>query len=79
MQREKVDFLVALGEKLCHLESSAEMQKLEGLTDASGNTKTEKGHRSGLTFFKKIHSPSKKSFIGGTTLRKSSSSTFLTW
>ncbi len=53
MQREKVDFLVALGEKLCHLESSAEMQKLEGLTDASGNTKTEKGHRSGLSCLKK--------------------------
>ena len=79
MQREKVDFLVALGEKLCHLESSAEMQKLEGLTDASGNTKTEKGHRSELSCLKKIHSPSKMYFIGGTTLRKSSSSTFLTW
>ena len=44
MQREKVDFLVAMGEKLCNLDSSNEMQKLEGLTDASSKTKTEKNH-----------------------------------
>ena len=46
MQREKVDFLVAVGEKLCNMESgSTEMQKLEGLTDASNNVKTERNHR----------------------------------
>lgn len=35
MQREKVDFLVAVGEKLCNMDSSTEMQKLEG-TNKSG-------------------------------------------
>ncbi len=45
MQREKVDFLVAVGEKLCNLETSNEMQKLEGLTDASNSAKTEKNHK----------------------------------
>ena len=46
MQREKVDFLVAVGEKLCNMESgSTEMQKLEGLTDASNNVKSERNHR----------------------------------
>lgn len=44
MQREKIDFLVAVGEKLCNLDSSTEMQKLEGLTDASSNAKTESNH-----------------------------------
>ncbi len=44
MQREKLDFLVAVGEKLCNLDTSTEMQKLEGLTDASGNAKTEQNH-----------------------------------
>ena len=45
MQREKVDFLVAVGEKLCNLEGSTEMQKLEELTDASNNVKSERNHR----------------------------------
>ena len=45
MQREKIDFLVAMGEKLCNLDTSNEMQKLEGLTDASKKTKTEKEHQ----------------------------------
>ncbi len=45
MQREKIDFLVAVGEKLCNLDSSPEMQKLEGLTDASTQSKTEKAHK----------------------------------
>ena len=44
MQREKLDFLVAVGEKLCNLDSTTEMQKLEGLTDASSSAKTEKNH-----------------------------------
>lgn len=44
MQREKVDFLVAVGEKLCHLDTSTEMQKLEGLTDKSNTAKDEKNH-----------------------------------
>ena len=45
MQREKVDFLTAVGEKLCNLDgNSTEMQKLEGLTDASSNARTEKDH-----------------------------------
>jgi len=45
MQREKLDFLVAVGEKLCNMESTPEMQKLEGLTDASSGAKTEKNHQ----------------------------------
>lgn len=45
MQKEKLDFLVAVGEKLCHMESSPEMQRLEGLTDASSGSKTEKNHK----------------------------------
>lgn len=44
MQQEKVDFLVAVGEKLCNLDSTPEMQKLEGLTDASVSAKTEPNH-----------------------------------
>ncbi|CAB4069978.1 unnamed protein product [Lepeophtheirus salmonis] len=42
MQREKLNFLIALGEKLCRMESSPELQKIEGLTDASSKMKTEK-------------------------------------
>ncbi|TRY78188.1 hypothetical protein TCAL_04263 [Tigriopus californicus] len=46
MQREKLDFLTAVGEKLCNLNASTkEMQKLEGLTDSSSTAKTEKNHR----------------------------------
>ena len=45
MQREKVDFLVAVGEKLCHLDTSTEMQRLEGLTDASANARDCPNHR----------------------------------
>ena len=46
MQREKLDFLTAVGEKLCNLDAkTTEMQKLEGMTDASANAKTEKNHK----------------------------------
>ena len=46
MQREKLDFLTAVGEKLCNLDAKTpEMQRLEGLTDASANMKTEKNHK----------------------------------
>ena len=41
---EKVDFLIAMGENLIQMKSSTDMQKLEGLTDASTNAKTDPAH-----------------------------------
>ena len=36
---DKVDFLIAMGENLIQMKSCNDMQKLEGLTDASANAK----------------------------------------
>ena len=41
---DKVDFLIAMGENLIQMKSSTDMQKLEGLTDASTNAKTDPAH-----------------------------------
>ena len=41
---DKVDMLTALGENLIQMKSSTDMQKLEGLTDASANAKSEPDH-----------------------------------
>ena len=41
---DKVDMLIALGENLIQMKSSTDMQKLEGLTDASANAKSEPSH-----------------------------------
>ena len=41
---EKVDLLIAMGENLIQMKSSNDMQKLEGLTDASSNAKTDPPH-----------------------------------
>ena len=41
---DKVDMLIALGENLIQMKSSTDMQKLEGLTDASANAKSEPAH-----------------------------------
>ena len=40
----KVDTLIAMGENLIQMKSCNDMQKLEGLTDASSNAKTDPPH-----------------------------------
>ena len=40
----KVDQLIAVGENLIQMKSSNDMQKLEGLTDASSNAKSDPAH-----------------------------------
>ena len=39
-----MDQLIAMGENLIQMKSSTDMQKLEGLTDASANAKSEPDH-----------------------------------
>ena len=41
---DQVDQLIAMGENLIQMKSSTDMQKLEGLTDASANAKSEPDH-----------------------------------
>ena len=36
--------LIAMGENMIQMRSSTDMQKLEGLTDASANAKSEPSH-----------------------------------
>ena len=40
----QVDMLIAMGENMIQMRSSTDMQKLEGLTDASANAKSEPSH-----------------------------------
>ena len=44
LPQDKVDFLIAMGENLVQMKSSTDMQKLEGLTDASANAKSDPAH-----------------------------------
>ena len=44
LPQDKLDTLIAMGENLIQMKSSNDMQKIEGLTDASANAKSEPSH-----------------------------------
>ena len=51
----QVDQLIAVGENLIQMKSSNDMQKLEGLTDASSNAKSDPSHNLGSSNHEASH------------------------
>ena len=51
----QVDQLIAVGENLIQMKSSNDMQKLEGLTDASSNAKSDPSHSLGSSNHEASH------------------------
>ena len=45
VSKEKLDFVVAFGENIMNLPTSQEIQRLEGLTDASAHAKDQPFHQ----------------------------------
>ena len=50
-----MDQLIAVGENLIQMKSSNDMQKLEGLTDASSNAKSDPTHNLGSSNHEATH------------------------